>query len=255
MNLSHFHSHSRWLPAIVLALALPAASARATDGFLVDPGGTYYEEKLATTDASALSSPSAALPDRLHVSSSAASLQYRQIAADATSSSWEVSVVDFARRHERVDALYDMILVLPLPAGADGGDAFQALDRAVAVWEGSAEKAIPLIYGGEKIVLKRNVALEKTLLPLISATGGEADRLPSLDGTGYRYTIWDTVATRDAGHAATVQGSATLRYATDPGVRAPSVDGRLAAWWITWIPALPAEVEPYAVRIDLDSGS
>ena len=111
--------------------------------------------------------------------------------------------------------------------------------------------SIPLTYSGEAVTLKRNIFLERTLLPhLIGASSG---RLPDLTGTGYDYTLWDTIVRYDASYGDSVEVLADLRYSTDLGVAAPdAADPRLGAYIITWIPAFNAtSVPPYAIRIDV----
>jgi hypothetical protein len=145
-----------------------------------------------------------------------------------------------------------MVLLLPLPADGAGADAFTPLDRGIQVKEGSLDNAVPLVYGSEKIVLKRNSALEKSLLPGWIGDVGEPGKLPSLEGTGYRYTAWDAIVTRDPGYGDTIQAWAQFRFAAEPALTGPDdEDSRLAAWCITWIPSLSANVAPYAVRMDV----
>lgn len=212
------------------------------------PVVTYYQAAVGDALAS-LSSADATLPAALHIEPAAATVAYRA-SADATGQQWELRIENFERNHERVDAIYDMVLVLPLPADADGRDAFRALERGVRIEEGLAGRSVPLVYGGEKVVLKRNVGLEKALLPQL--VGGGAGRLPSLAGSGYRWTAWDTIVERDADFGDIVQARAVLRYATAGDVAPPSAaDERLAAYLITWIPQLSAGVPPYAVRMDV----
>lgn len=213
------------------------------------PAATYYQATVGDALAS-LSSADPTLPSVLHVVPAAARAVYAPGAATPGRQEWELRIEGFERNHERVDAIYDMVLVLPLPAAADGRDAFQALDRGVRIEEGLPGRSVPLVYGGEKVVLKRNVGLEKGLLPQLL---GEGDgRLPSLAGTGYRWTVWDTIVERDAGFGDVVQARAVLRYATAPDVAPPPAhDERLAAYLITWIPQLSASVPPYAVRMDV----
>lgn len=209
---------------------------------------TYYEATLGGTSTDGWEDLEAPLPDRLHVVDGEALVRYQRLASEPDT--WEVRVDGFDRRHETVAAVYDMILVLPLPEDAEGGDAFVALDRGVELLQGSPGDPTPLVYGGETLQLKRNVALEKTLLPSLTGSGTAA--LPDLAGTGYRYTAWDAIVTRDPHYGDTVAGRARLRYTSAPGVAAPDdADDRFAAWWITWIPSLVAEVEPYTVRMDV----
>lgn len=212
------------------------------------PMATYYEAVVGDSLAS-LSSTDATLPTALHVESAAATVAYTS-SAGPERRQWELRVDGFERNHERVDAIYDMVLLLPLPAAASGGDAFLPLDRGVRIEEGLPGRSVPLVYGGEKVVLKRNVGLEKGLLPQVVGDG--AGRLPSLDGTGYRWTAWDTIVERDAGFGDVVQARAVLRYETATGVAPPAAgDARLAAYLITWIPQLSASIPPYAVRMDV----
>lgn len=237
------------LPAL---LALVPVRGLATDGAsaVAPEEPTYYEQALGGTSVEAWREPAGPLPSQLHVAEGEARVVYRRTGEASAGATWEVRVEGFARRHERVDAVYDLILVLPLPDDGRGGDGFSSPDRGVQLWEGSPDQAVSLVYGDEKLRLKRNVALEKTLLPPLVGTG--TGRLPSLAGTGYRYTAWDIIVTRDPQAGDTVQGFARLRYTTDAVVAAPDdADARLAAWWITWIPSLTADVAPYAVRMDV----
>lgn len=256
------------LAACLLALLL-ASPALATDGASAGDGeegsggegaaaassvsgtpSTYYEQELGGTSTYGFVDAAAELPSSLHVSEGEAVLRYRRVAG--RSSRWEVTATGFERRHETVDAVYDMILLLPLPEDAYGGDGFEPVDRAVVLREGSPDRAVALVYGGEKLQLKRNTALEKTFLPGLIGSPGEPGKLPSLSGTGYRYTAWDAIVTRDPHYADTVQGWARFRFDAAPSVARPDpADPRLAGWWITWIPSLTSDVEPYAVRMDV----
>ena len=140
-----------------------------------------------------------------------------------------------------------MVLVLALPE-AGGRDAFEATKRGFFVEEGGAGASVPLIYGGEKVVLKRNVGVEKTLIAQVVGPNG----LPDLAGSGYRWTAWDAVMQRDPAHEDTVQARGHLEYTTAPNVAAPDpADPRMAAYLITWIPSLPASVPPFSVRMDV----
>lgn len=245
---SSFHP-AALLVATAWLLAAPLTSpAGATDGASTDDGETYYEEELGGASTQGWTDLASPLPSRLHVADGAAQVRYRRLPGPP--GVWEVAVDGFARRHERVAAVYDMILVLPLPEDGHGGDGFAARERGVRLGEGAPEHGVSLVYGGEKLRLKRNVALEKTWVAAL--VGPDPGMLPSLSGTGYRYTAWDTIVTRDPQHGDTLQGWARLRYEAGPGVAAPDPDDpRLAAWWITWIPSLRSEVAPYAVRMDV----
>src|SRR5262249_16965048 len=200
----------------------------------------------------ALASRTPALPQALQIVDASATARFSPVGVAGDQRVWELRIDGFSRNHERVDAVYDMVLVLPLPAGPDGRDAFQPVGRGVAVEEGPPDKSVPLIYGGEKIVLKRNVGLEKTLLAGLVGSGRGATGLPDLAGSGYHWTAWDAIVARDDGYGDAIEARARLRYRTPASTTAPDAgDPRLAAYLITWIPALPATIPPYAVRIEV----
>lgn len=212
-------------------------------------GTTYYEDVLSSAPAEELFAPSSGVPDGLAFSDSFATVEYLD-SAGADQTTWTVRVRGLYRRHERVDAVYHMIAVLPLPVAADGGGAFSALSWGIRPQEGSETAAVHMVYGGEKVVLKRNFALEKTLLP--NLVGPSWDQLPSLDDTSYGYTMWDTILLYDPKYGDTVQGFADFSYTTDAGVAAPDAsDGRFKAYLITWIPELDPTVPPFTVRMDV----
>lgn len=243
------------------AAALPGA-AIATDGTsppppppgdgggsapLMAPSPTYYESVVGGASVASLSSPDPTLPSALAIDEATARTSYQAVPTK-DGIDWTLRIEGFDRRHEQVDAVYDMVLVAALPVDANGADAFQATQRGFFVEEGTAGATVPLIYGGEKIVLKRNVAIEKTLLPQVSGPNG----LPDLAGTGYRWTAWDTIVQRDAAHESVVRANGHLSYSTATGISAPdSDDARMAAYLITWIPGLPPEVAPFSVRMDV----
>ena len=253
----------RWTASALAAVALLAASPGwASDGAHVAPDPTaaatptYYESAVGSSTVSQLASPAPAVPSTLQVADSDASLQFTPLAAASDHCDWQLHIEGFQRNHERVDAVYDMVLVVPLPVGATGRDAFQPLQRGVDVAEGTLDRSAPLIYGGERVLLKRNVGLEKMLLPGLVGSSRGSTGLPDLSGSGYQWTAWDTIVERDADYGATIQARAALNYRTAPCVSPPDPgDPRLAAYVITWIPALPAGVPPYAVRIGLASPS
>jgi len=264
-------AHRGWLPMARnwLALALGAAAlpqlALASDGGCaapssasaattarVAPAPTYYEGVVGSSSVAELASPTPALPQALQIVDASATAQFSPVGVAGDQRVWELRIDGFSRNHERVDAVYDMVLVLPLPAGPDGRDAFQPVGRGVAVEEGPPDKSVPLIYGGEKIVLKRNVGLEKTLLAGLVGSGRGATGLPDLAGSGYHWTAWDAIVARDDGYGDAIEARARLRYRTPASTTAPDAgDPRLAAYLITWIPALPATIPPYAVRIEV----
>jgi len=247
------------LAAPCLALVLLSAPALAIDG--AAPGGgeggggectecataggaSYYEGLAQDGSLADLESSDAGLPAQLQIDGSTARVRYLRTGTASGRAQWEVRLTDFVRNHERVDAVYHVLLVLPLPPGA------RALERGVALREGAEAASVPLVYDGELLTLKRDVGLEKALLPgLVGETEG---KLPSLQGTGYDYTLWGTVVRYDALRAATLQGWASLRYETAEGVAAPdAADPRFSAYVVTWVPALRADVRPWAIRVDV----
>jgi hypothetical protein len=204
-------------------------------------GGSYYEA-LATPEAFAAAAKSAGgLPPALHVVEAAGAVEYRS----SRSGAWEVQIAVAERPHERVDAVYDLVLALPLPVGV-GSESWR-----LGVREGSPGASAAAVYAGEKVTLKRNASLESSWLPLLV---GAPDGLPDLAGSGYAWTLWDTIVRYDASAGPTLQGFATLRYAADPSLQAPDPeDSRNAAYVITWIPALDAVVPPFTLRLDVVS--
>jgi hypothetical protein len=116
--------------------------------------------------------------------------------------------------------------------------------------EGSPAASVALIYSGEKVVLKRSHALERTLLP--SLVGPGEGQLPSLVGTGYGYTFWDAIVRYDPSYGDTLQTFVDFQYTTEGSIAAPDArDERLKAYVVTWIPALDPSVPPFAVRLDV----
>jgi hypothetical protein len=211
---------------------------------------TYYQSIVGTESAASLASAAPELPTALFIEDATAKATYERV----TKGEWELRIDGFHRNHERVDAIYDMVLVLALPVAPDGSDGFVTLGRGVRVEEGAAARPVSLVYGGEKVVLKRNVGLEKGLLARLVGDG--KGQLPPLDGTDYRWTAWDTILSRDASFGDFVQARAILRYETTPVVAPPDArDSRVAAYVITWIPSLPAKVPPYAVRIGVQGAA
>lgn len=203
---------------------------------------SYYEEQIGSATLAALESADPGLPAALHVLEAEGGAEYRLVEGGGTQLEWEVHLELAERAHERVDAVYDLVLALPLP------EEFSPAQWGIGAREGTEGNSVPLIYGGEKVVLKRNVALEKTWLPQLLSSGG----LPDLGGSGYAFTLWDAVLRYDPSHGPSVQALASLRYATPAGVAAPDPDDVVfGAFLITWIPTLDAAVAPYAVRIDV----
>ena len=96
------------------------------------------------------------------------------------------------------------------------------------------------------------LTLEKTLLPGLVGSSGSDDKLPSLDGTGYAYTLWDTIISYDPSFGDTVEVFADVSYTTDEDVAGPDGDDeRLKAYIITWIPGADPGLDPFAIRIDI----
>jgi len=269
MTRSHFLA-----PIVAFAVALAPLAVQATDGSSAPPptppppdGGsgiaslsatttssttaTYYESAVGSASATSLETTDPTLPTHLVIDDATAVASYRPSTQTASVTAWQLRIDGFERRHEQVDGIYDMVLVLPLPT-ANGRDAFAATKRGFFVEEGGGDAAVPLIYGGEKVVLKRNVGLEKSLIGQLVGPNG----LPDLGGSGYRWTAWDTIIQRDPAHEDTVQARGHLEYTTPSSVTAPDpADPRMAAYLITWIPGLPASIPPFCVRMDVAPAS
>ncbi len=251
-------------PAVALASdgagpqGAPAPGGYAEGALWVDSEGwdspTYYESVVdgyATSELMSTGATGSGLPTSFELREEDASLSYSATGYGPGQIEWTVRIEDFARPHERVDAVYDMVLALPLPATPAGHDAFHALDGDIPVEVAGAGGWEPLVYGGEEIRLQRNVSLENAWLAEIAGGAPGEARLPALDGTGYRWTLWDTIVQYDPGHGSAVEGRAEFRYVADWRISEPDPhDERLAAYVITWIPSLPASVPPFAVRID-----
>lgn len=222
----------------------------------VDGGGamstTYYEQETATASAEMLNSTSSALPATLHFSDSTASVQYVAIANDGEKADWLVKMRGLFRTHERVDAIYQMVLILPLPVDAEGRAAFRPSQWSISPREGIEGASVPLIYSGEKVRLKRNRSLERSFLPRLISPSGTLGKLPSLAGSGYDYTLWDTIVRYDPDYGDSVQVFSDFAYTTAAGVPAPdAADERLKAYVITWIPKLDPSIAPFTVRMDV----
>jgi hypothetical protein len=229
------------LCTVTLSLALPAFALDG-GGFAVAGDGetTYYEatagaESLAATTADGAAS--GGLPTSLFVMEAEGAVRYRSLGNGAS----EVSLELAERPHERVDAVYDLVLALPLPIGSS------ARSWRIEPRESSSPKAAPVSYGGEKIVLKRNVPLEKAWLPLLA---GVESGLPDLSGSGYAWTLWDTIVRYDASAGATLQAFATFRFVANGAAAPDAADPDNAAYVITWIPTLD-DVPPFTLRLDV----
>jgi hypothetical protein len=231
------------------AASLAAAPALAYDGFAAvpedPPSKTYYEvatdtEALSASTATKDGAASGGLPSSLTVVDAAGGVVYRPLGDDA----WEVSVEVAERPHERVDAVYDLVLALPLPVGSRA-NSWRILPKT------SRDDARGIVYGGERIALKRNVPLEQSWLPVLAGAPGG---LPDLSHTGYAWTFWHAIVRYDPTAGATLKSYGTFRYQADSGVVAPdSNDPDNAAYVITWIPTLEA-VPPFAIRLDVVEG-
>ncbi len=240
------------LVPFLAALAVPGAATAIDGAGIASSGGeqSYYESVVGPDSVSALESAETGLPTQLYLSDSTATVDYASEPAADGRLTWTLRIRGFTRPHERVEALYHVIAVLPLPIDGSGKAAATPLYFGIGPREGAPGDSVPLIYAGEKVVLKRSQALERTLLP--SLIGDAPSQLPSLAGTGYGYTLWDTLLRYDAGYGDTLQLFADFRYSTESGVAAPDAqDGRLKAYVVTWIPALDPSIPPYAVRLDV----
>jgi hypothetical protein len=224
------------------ALWLAALPAWSIDGGFAATGddGSYYER---TADAESLAAATAdgaasgGLPTSLYVVDAMGGVRYQSLGNGV----WEVSLQVAKRPHERVDAVYDLVLALPLPIGS-AAEAWR-IEPKLDGTPGAGRVS----YGGEPIALKRNVPLETAWLPLLAGAKGG---LPDLSRSGYAWTFWDTIVRYDATAGATLQAFATFRYAAE-GVAAPDPsDPSNAAYVITWIPTLD-DVPPFAIRLDV----
>ena len=229
------------LIAATFALATPSL---AFDGGLAAQGEetTYYEQMAAgealTPASTADQAASGGLPTELFVVEAEGGVRYR----DLGDGSWAVDVEVAPRPHERVDAVYDLVLALPLPLGSKS-DAWRITPRL-----SSRAGAAQFVYGGESVVLKRNVPLEAAWLPLLA---GAPDGLPHLSSSDYVWTFWDAIVRYDASAGSTLQAFGSFRYEAESWVQAlDSEDPRNAAYVITWVPTLDA-VPPFAIRLDV----
>lgn len=237
------------IPCALAALLL-AGPAFAFDG---DIGGfaggapTYYEQVAADPAAAAKAASFAGLPGSLHVVDAAGGTEYRELGRTAEESSWEVVVEIESRPHERVKAVYDLILALALPEG------FESEQWRIVARQGTEAASVAVVYGGEKVALKRNVALETLWLPILT---GASSGLPDLTGTGYAWTLWDTVLRFDPDAGESLEGFAVFAYTAPPGVAAPAPsDPDNAAFVISWIPTLDPGIPPFTLRLDVVSAA
>ncbi|HVH06387.1 MAG TPA: hypothetical protein VNE71_10350 [Myxococcota bacterium] len=239
-----------------VALAVPAA---AVDGQAAPPspppddgarsvelGESYYEEAFGQRgrleeDAGVAAAAAAGLPTALHIVDAEGGVRYRSLGEGR----YKVRIEVARRPHEQVDALYDLVLALALPEGFDT-DAWR-----IPLHAGTPAASEPLVYAGERLRLKRNLPLETTWLP---ALAGASDGLPDLSGTGWSWTLWDTIVRYDPSAGAMVGGFGTLAFEADAATPAlDPEDPANAAYLITWVPALDAAVPPYTIRLDVGS--
>ncbi|HEY8495342.1 MAG TPA: hypothetical protein VIN04_15715, partial [Myxococcota bacterium] len=73
----------------------------------VDGSQTYYQRVVGGASAAALASAEPGLPSTLAIEEAAVTARYLRLSERA----WQVRIEDFRRNHERVDAIYDMVLV------------------------------------------------------------------------------------------------------------------------------------------------
>jgi hypothetical protein len=231
-------------------LALLPATALPIDGIAITGEATYYEGVVGPSAPSALESPAAGTPAALHVSDSIATVEYASAPAADGRLEWTAKVRGLARSHERIDAVYHVMAIVPLPVDGQGRIIARPIHWGLGPREGTPEASVPLIYAGEKVVLKRSHSLERTLLPQIVGSGSE--KLPSLAGTGYGYSVWDTIVRYDPGYGDEFQLFADLQYTTEASVSPPdAADERLKAYVVTWIPSLDPSIAPFAIRLDV----
>jgi hypothetical protein len=225
---------------------LAGRAAFAFDGGFAAEGSdlSYYEHAAEgasltpSASATADGAASGGLPTSLYAIDAAGGVTYHDLGRGA----WQVDIAVARRPHEHVDAVYDLVLALPLPVGSTSGE--WRIEPKVS----SSPKAEPIVYGGEAVVLKRNVPLENAWLPVLA---GSSSGLPDLSRSGYAWTLWDAIVRYDATAGATLEAFGTFRYAAGARVGAPDAENSdNAAYVITWIPTLEG-VPPFAIRLDV----
>lgn len=248
------------MPALRRLLVVGAAGAflvsavsAGSRAYVTYPGGDegrsskYYDEVLGSWSPE---DARAGIPDRLYIEDAATVAEYRYTGKKRNRSEWTVRIdplpVGLEGRH--TDATYRVILVLPVPADRRGRPDFSPQEWGIRPWERSL---VPMIYGGERIIFERSLATEAVLLPNVVGGRGEDGKLPSLEGTGQAYTIWEAVVTGPP-HSHAEEGCwATFRFEAPRRVR-PGRLGSADAFLITWIPRLGADVPPHALRIPVE---
>ncbi len=230
---------------VAATLALAAPSLAFDGGFAAVGEETSYYEQMAAGESlapapTADGAASGGLPTELYVVEAAGGVRYR----DLGDGRWAVDIEVAPRPHERVDAVYDLVLALPLPLDSKS-NAWRIAPRV-----GSHAGAAPFAYGGEEVVLKRNVPLEAAWLPLLA---GAPNGLPELSSSDYVWTFWDAIVRYDPTASSTLQAFGSFRYTTPSWVRElDPEDPRNAAYVITWVPTLDA-VPPFAIRLDVQA--
>jgi hypothetical protein len=242
------------LSSLLCLASVPAAAVTSGGGMPPPPedeGGraaasgtsSYAADSLARSGLAAeeLSSAEAGgLPGSIHAVEGSGDVTYRRL----DDGRWKVRV-EIAARHEQVDALYDLVMVLPLPEG------FESDVWRIPVNERVGDEVVPVVYSGERVRLKRNQPLEASWLPILV---GAPQGLPDLAGTGYRWTLWDTIIRYDEQASRMLEGFGVLAYTADASVTAPdAADPRNAVYLVSWIPSLDASIAPLALRIDVAS--
>jgi hypothetical protein len=246
------------LSSVLCLASVPAAAVTGSGGGSMPPvppedegsraastttASSYTEESVARSglaEDELASGEAGGLPDSIHAVDGTGDVTYRRL----DDGRWKVKV-EIAARHEQVDALYDLVMVLPLPEG------FESDGWRIPVNERVGDDVVPVVYSGERVRLKRNQPLEASWLPLLV---GGPQGLPDLAGTGYRWTLWDTIIRYDEHAGRTLEGFGVLAYTADASVTAPdAADPRNAVYLVSWIPSLDASIAPLALRIDVAS--
>lgn len=212
------------------------------EGGSAPPPPTYYESALGGQPLESLETSVGGLPTSLHIDDASGAAWYQAVGDVPDGSLWRLEAEVDERPVERVDAVYDVVVAIPLPVGAESG-------ATLAAREGTAARSVALVYADEKVLLKRNVALERTWIPLL---GGAAGGLPDLSGTGYEFTLWDTILRLDASVGDSLQTRGSLDYTAASGVSGPDPDDPgFGVYIINWIPTLDPGIPPYTLRIDV----
>lgn len=233
--------------SILLGLAGPAHGVEG--GFLTSES-SYYDDVLGSESLEAFESSQPGLPTALAVDIAEEVLVEYRSTSDEDVLKWELAVDGFRRPHASVVAVYQVVLIVPLPAGDEGQPLWRPLTRAMRPRVSLDPDAPPVLYRGSPVRFRRNVALEKTWLPEL--VGTDEGQLPALSGTGYQWTLWDTLLLHDPEHGDEVAGSLQFYYETPKSVAGPDAsDQRLGVYLVSWIPKLTHEIAPLAIRASL----